>query len=129
MLPVVCPDATPGHWRAESIREALDNKRTAVWFNELVMGREEFLAPLCENAMDESDPFHVDSRGRRYYNIRNLSDFRLDLSEVSGGTTIELPPQSTVVQRVDKDKKSANYSVKQFLIEPEKTLEIQLSFK
>ncbi|MGB2959279.1 MAG: histidinol-phosphatase [Bacteroidota bacterium] len=114
---------------AESIREALDNGRTAVWFNDLVMGRKEFLEPLCENAIEVSDPFHEDGKGRRYYNIRNLSDFRLDLSEVSGGTTIELPPQSTVVQRVEKGKKSANYSVNQFLIEPEKNLEIQLLFK
>jgi histidinol phosphatase-like PHP family hydrolase len=114
---------------AESIREALDERRTAVWFNDLVMGKKEFLEPLCQNAIEVSESFYMDSRRRRYYNVRNRSDFHLELSEVGGGSSLELPPRSTVVHRVAEGKESAEYSVKQFLVEPEKNLEIRLSFR
>jgi predicted metal-dependent phosphoesterase TrpH len=114
---------------AESIREALDERRTAVWFNDLVMGKKEFLEPLCQNAIEVSESFYMDSRRRRYYNVRNRSDFHLELGEVGGGSSLELPPRSTVVHRVAEGKESAEYSVKQFLVEPEKNLEIRLSFR
>lgn len=118
-----------GERSAESIREALDNARTAVWFNDLVMGRKEFLEPLCRNSIEVSGPFLIDSEGRRYYNIRNLSDFYLEMAELSGGGSLDLPPKSTVVHRVEKTKQEATYSVEQFLIEPQKNLEIQLTFR
>jgi hypothetical protein len=114
---------------AASIREALDERRTAVWFNDLVMGKKEYLEPLCLGAIQVSESFHADSKGRRYYNIRNRSDFHLELNEVTGGATIELPAQSTVVHRVAKETTSTTFSVKQFLVEPEKNLEIRLSFE
>jgi hypothetical protein len=113
---------------AESIHDALDNRRTAVWFKDMMIGREIYLRPLYEGSVNVSGPFYTSSSGVRYYNLKNRSDFSFSMKETSGGKTIDLPPQSTIVITAKKDETSRGFSVENFLVEPENSLRVELSF-
>jgi histidinol phosphatase-like PHP family hydrolase len=113
---------------AESIRDALDDRRTAVWIKGLMIGREVYLEPLFQQSVNVSGPFYTSSKGVRYYNLKNRSDFSFELKERSGGKTIDLLPQSTIVIKAKKGETSRGFSVENFLVEPEKTLAVELLF-
>jgi hypothetical protein len=72
---------------AESIQEALVEKRTAIWVNDLIIGREEHLKPLFYNAVEVSAPHYVDARRKKYVKIKNTSDFLLEIEFKSGAAT------------------------------------------
>lgn len=114
---------------AESIHEALLNARTAVWFNELVIGKKEFLEPLFEQSVTTGKSFFSDNDGNRFYNLSNGSDFNLVLQSADGKETIDLPARSTVIVSVKKDQLEMDYVVSNFMIEPEKSLPVKLVFE
>jgi histidinol phosphatase-like PHP family hydrolase len=114
---------------AESIREALDNARTAVWFNNLVMGRKEHVEPLFWGSVDLSEPFYTEFKGKTYANFRNTSDFRIEMEDVKSGETIKLLPQSTVIVGFEDKVSARSFKITNFLVEPEKPLEITLEIK
>ena len=110
----------------EGIREALESARTAVWFNNMVLGRAAQLEPLFLNSIKLSDAFYRDQRGRTYHNLSNISDFTLKLLDLDSKTQMELPPQSTLVIQFDEVRNSRRMSVENFLVAPDKALEITL---
>jgi 3',5'-nucleoside bisphosphate phosphatase len=114
---------------AESIREALVEARTAVWFNELVIGKKEFLQPLFGQSIRISRSFFTDNDGNQFYNLSNVSDFNLTLQPVDGKETIDLMARSTVIVTVKEDKRELEYVVSNFMIEPEKSLSVKLTFE
>ena len=59
---------------AESIKEALRDQRTAIWYNDLVIGRKDHIEPLFYDAIELSPAHHLDSRRRRYAKLRNKTD-------------------------------------------------------
>lgn len=113
----------------EGVKEALENARTAVWFNNSVIGREEFLEPLFYNSVVISKVFFTDEKQRNYHNLTNKSDFLFIMEDLNSGEKLELLPQSTIVLQFDEVRDSRNLVVNNFLVEPEKFLEVVLSVK
>jgi len=111
---------------AESIREALDNARTVVWFDDKVIGRKEYVEPLCQGSIDLSDPFYTELNGKSYANLKNQSDFLIELKDTESGEKFKLTPQSSIIVTFKKNSPKRNFEVTNFLIEPEKSLEISL---
>jgi hypothetical protein len=111
----------------ESIHEALDQARTAVWFKDMVIGKREFVEPLAGQCLEISKSFYTDSRKNRFYNLKNKSDFKFIL-QPDEGEMIELMPQTTAIITMGEDTKEMGYTVQNFLVEPEKSLRVTLSF-
>jgi len=112
----------------EGIHDALENARTAVWFNEKVIGKEEFLQPLFTRSIDISDSFFKDSKHNRFYNLKNNSDFLFILKRVDSETQIELLPQTTAILSVEPNRNEITFEVENFLVEPNKSLSVKLLF-
>jgi histidinol phosphatase-like PHP family hydrolase len=111
---------------AESIKEALEAARTVVWFNDLVIGRKEYIEPLFYNSIEISDAFFTDNRARTYHNLKNQSDFKLQLVDIDTGERITLPPQSTSIVLFDGVSNARHMEVENFIIGVEKHLEVIL---
>jgi hypothetical protein len=110
------------------IREALDSARTAVWFNDMVLGPEKLLRPLAAAAIAVTGPFFVDGEGTRYYSVRNATDLPLTLTDTASGEQLDLLPRSSVVTKAAKEVKARSFSVKNFLVGPSDTLAVRLPF-
>lgn len=111
----------------ESIHEALNQARTAVWFKDMVIGKQEYLEPLVNESLELSKSFYTDNRENRFYNLKNKSDFRLLLQPDEGGL-VELLPQTTTIITMSQDKTSMGYTIENFLVGPEKPLYMKLNF-
>jgi len=75
----------------ESIKEGLESGRTAVWFNESVIGKSEFLIPLIEHSLivkrsytmksytgeSSVQAVEIENKSSTDYILENLSDFSL----------------------------------------------------
>ncbi len=110
------------------IHEALNNTRTAVWFNDMVIGKLEFLDALVDQSLDISESFYTDNKQNRFYNLKNKSDFKFMLQPAEEGDMIELLPQTTVIITLGQGENKIDYTVQNFLIEPGKSLQVTLSF-
>jgi len=113
---------------ADGILDALNAARTAVWFNDLTIGKEIYLGPLFDESIKTSAPFFIDQDGKKYFNIKNTSDFLFTMVDSSTGETLELLPESTTILTIEAEEKERIFEIKNFLIEPEKPLEITISF-
>lgn len=68
---------------AEAIREALFNRRTAVYSGELLVGEERFLRPILERSLVVIPPAgRIKGKGRVYAQLRNESEVPLKLKAV-----------------------------------------------
>ena len=94
--------------------------------NKLVIGQKKFLEPLFYNSIVISKSFYTDERKRDYHNLTNNSDFLFVMEDSDSGEKIELLPQSTIVLRFDAVRDSRNMVVRNFLVEPEESLEVVL---
>ena len=111
-----------------SVKEALRERRTAVWYKDLMIGREAQLAPLL-SASVEFEPIHFRTENEAYLKVRNKCPMDLSLSACPGCIgpfKLTLPAESTMLLSLpmQKDQKSVklNYIVTNFLIAPEKGL-------
>ena len=110
------------------IREALDSARTAVWFNDMVLGRVEHLRPLVGAAIEVKGPFFVDGPGMRYYTVGNLTDIPVAMADSATGEILELLPRSSVVTKTAPGVDARTFSVTNFLVGPQDTLQVRLRF-
>lgn len=118
-----------------SIREALFDRRTIVWFQNTLMGREQHLAPLLVSSLSLHDVSYGD-RERLRVQITNRSDvdFRLRNRSDYGFTGytdfIDVPQHSTVRLTVKTGKKveaiELPFEVLNALTAPKKTATITL---
>ena len=128
MTLVFARSATP-----EAIYEALMDRRTAVYFDEFVIGEEKYLKELFENAV-EINVRKTDDKTAQI-TFRNKSDLTFYLKKTSHdprlvyfrNTSIEpvtIKPQSvqTITVRLNDGIKGGdvNFSVENFLVEPNK---------
>jgi histidinol phosphatase-like PHP family hydrolase len=111
---------------AEGVRVALESARTAVWFNNMVIGRKKYLEPLFNNSIEISDAFYTDERNKSYYKLKNISDFIFHLEDLDSKEKIDLMPESTVVIQFDEVRDSRRMLVRNFLVEPDTFLEVLL---
>lgn len=85
----------------ESIREALLNKQTVVYFNNLLIGREEFLKPLIKSSLTIKKAEYQKDTSVLMVSIENNSNTEFTLKNKSGYTfhkssdLIHIEPKST----------------------------------
>jgi hypothetical protein len=115
----------------DGLRQALRQGRTAVWFEDQVIGRREWLAPLFA-ACVQVDPPHLEDRGTCWLNVHNRSDLEFHLTRTAGPgpAELDLPPRSVYSLKVRRGAAAApiemGYTVDNFLVEPEQGLAVTL---
>jgi len=127
-----------------AIKEALLKKRTAVYFNELLIGEKKFLKPIVEQAIEILNPkVSVKGKGRAYIQIYNKSDltFNLaadrDLAELSIPSEITFYPGKTSILQIKSKSTDVSgkrslllpYSIKNLLVAPDTGLPIDLAIE
>ncbi len=115
-----------------SIKEALVERRTAVWVNDLVIGKELFIRPLAENALNIAAPHFVDGRRRKYVKIANTSDFLFDMEYLDGKSggyfdNMILKPHTTQILVFNPGEKEKRFRVRNFHTRPDERLIITVS--
>ncbi len=125
----------------EAVKEALFTRRTAVCFNELLIGEEKFLGPLYDNSVEVlSKEVFVTGRGGIDLRIRNNSSFDMKLvldsnpKNISAQKNVTLYGNRTVLIRISSTKEDLaetkkveiSYKIRNFLIEPEKGLPVRI---
>lgn len=133
---VFATERTPG-----AIKEALFNRRTAVYSGGLLVGEERFLQPIFERSINVINPEgELRGKGRLYVQIHNASDVTFELKrsgqseEVTFPASLELPAGRTVLLEVRGTGKAGPgtrqfalpYVVGNLLVAPEQGLAVTL---
>jgi len=128
----------------QAVKEALLARRTAVYHNELLMGNEQYLKPIVEQAIEILKPtVSVKGTGWTTIQIQNRSDllFELvsekDMVEISFPDAIKLAPDKTTLFSIRGKSKSLSgkkkieipYVVKNLLVAPEKGLPVAFNIE
>ena len=107
----------------DSIKQALMEGRTAVWFGDQVIGRREWLAPVFDACVEVAKP-HLRSGNDVWVKVSNRSPFDLKLTRTAGPgpARIELPATTVNLLKIRLPADGAAvefaYTVDNFLIEP-----------
>lgn len=107
----------------DGLKEALRQRRTAVWFNDQIIGRQEWLEPLLARSVAVAKP-HLRSKEAVWFEIRNSSDVDVKLKRTGnvGPAELVLPAQSTSMAKIGTSKPDEPielaYEVTNFLIAP-----------
>ena len=126
MTLVFAKDRTP-----EAVKEALFARRTAVWYNNQLIGRQEWLAPLAERAIRVAAP-HLRSKDALWVQIENLCDvdFELDRTGSVGPGKLSLPAATVSVVKIDTptsgEPLELAYTAANWLITPGRGLPVTL---
>jgi hypothetical protein len=116
----------------EGLKEALMEGRTAVWFNDQMIGRPEWLEALLEESVEIAPPHY---RGKDYVLVKvsNKSDIEIQLERTGsvGPGTLTLPAQSTSMVKIGTGSPESpidlSYEVTNFLIAPGEGLPISVT--
>ena len=126
---------------SKSIKEALFAHRTAVYYGNTLIGKEEFLAPLFENSVSlNKSELKLQGKNRAYISIKNSSevDYELvldhDLEEINVPGQLTLPGERTVLFSISakSDNLSGSkrieipYRVQNLKVKPEESLLIKI---
>jgi hypothetical protein len=107
----------------EALHESLKERRTAVWFNDQIIGRQEWLAPLLNGCVSIAKP-HMRSKDAVWVEMRNTSDVDVKLKRTgkAGPAELVLPAQSTSVVKIGTSNPGEPielaYEATNFLIAP-----------
>jgi len=127
-----------------AIKEALLARRTAVYHNDLLMGEEQFLNPVFEQAIRILNPrVSIKGTSRATIQIHNESDLMIELTsaktfdEISVPETITLYPGKTIAFQLNGKETTMSgtkqfalpFIAKNFLIAPDKGLSINLNIE
>jgi hypothetical protein len=114
----------------DGIQEALKSGRTAIWVEDKLYGRAEFLKPLFEASV-EFCPVYRRNGVTAMLEVRNKSDVPFELGRKGNAKGLILEPNSTTILRPTVNKESGKaeiiYEVKNLLIEPGKGLPITVT--
>jgi hypothetical protein len=125
----------------QGIRDALFDRRTAIYWKEIVIGEEQFLRPLFKECLEVLTP-KITLRGTRsaYLQISNPSDLPLKLASSYKGDKLRMPehitlhPDKTVSFSIRATSRSFSgnervqlpFIVENFYVAPEKGMPVQL---
>ncbi len=127
----------------KGIKDALLNRRTAVYYEDLLIGVEKYLKPIYENSISvSSTELTIKGKGRVMFTIENNSDLIFDLVKTAAVGHISAPEKITIhanrtvfVQLrgksktfTGKEKIRLNYEVKNLLVSPGEGLPVDLVF-
>ena len=131
----------------KGIKNALFERKTMVWFNNLIIGEEQNISPIVNKNLElhylgygeKSPNFEEDDKGSLVLkvNLKNNSalPYKLlhngDYTFMSQSNLIEIPPYDNLILRVKtikkKDKIELYFKVLNAIIGPQKNLDIILS--
>lgn len=116
----------------EAIKEALFAGRTAVWFEDKLIGRQEWLAPLLAECIRVRPPHLRDKDNNRMtVEVENRSAMDIHLVVGKGRPTV-VPAGGVILMTVPHDAPGKpferEYTVANFLIAPETGLPVTLRF-
>jgi 3',5'-nucleoside bisphosphate phosphatase len=116
----------------KAVKEALGERRTAVWFHGQVIGRQEWLAPLFERSISDLRPTRREG-DRLWLTAENLTstDIQLERTGRVGPPTLTLPAQATTsfwiaVEPGRPAPSELPYVATNFFIGPDKPLPVKL---
>jgi hypothetical protein len=126
MTLVLARERTP-----ESVREALVEGRTAVWYKNQLIGREQWLRPLFEGALRVHPP-HLRGKDAIWVKVSNDCDLDIWLEQRGnvGPGKIHLPARTTSLLKISvpqpREPVELSYTATNFLIAPETFLPVTL---
>ncbi|MBW8017426.1 MAG: histidinol-phosphatase [Planctomycetes bacterium] len=111
----------------ESVRQALDAGRTAVWYKNKLIGKEEYLSRLFKQIVKVSD-FKLEN-GSLTCKLTNsaLIDLNMERKGKHGPEKLTIPARSSV--EIKLDGSNLKYCVKNFLVNPKQSLLVEFSLK
>ena len=115
----------------EGLREALFAGRTAVWYQNQLIGREPELAAMF-SACIRGNPPHHRAGNRVWVKIENRCELDIELQRVGdvGPGRIKLPARATALVRIDAPAEALSaglpYRATNFLIGPDQPLSVKL---
>lgn len=114
-----------------AVKEALQVGRTAVWYQNQLVGRREYLEPLFEAAITIKQPVYRDGK-YAWLQVHNSCDVDMTLERTGGAgpATVTLPACSTVTVRTGANDSESpivlEYIATNLLIAPETGLPVRL---
>ncbi len=116
----------------DAVKDALMNGRTAIWYNDQLIGKREYLQAIFNKAIAISD---IDYEGENTirFALSNNSDIDLKLDKAGGPGPKELliPPNGTVLLRLKvknvESQTELSYVVRNYLAGPNKGLPVDLT--
>lgn len=115
----------------ESLQEALQAGRTAVWYGDQIIGRRELLEPFFQACVRVAPP-HLRAKNAVWTKIENTCDLDVKLQRTGGGGPAEivLPARTTSLVKIGVADPAApgelSYAATNFLIAPEEALPVTL---
>jgi len=113
----------------ESVREAIDAGRTAIWFENKLIGKSEYLEAIAMASVKVNPP-HMTYRNTAYASIHNASDITYELEKTSGSgpATLTLPARTTIIARIgvnNEGQASLGYKITNLITGPDSCLTFQ----
>ena len=114
----------------QAIREALDNRRTAVFYKQFLIGEEQYLRPIFENSVEITDIRQGKNQVTVY--IHNKSGLTFYLKKTAHNKEVvyfreyEIAPhsrQSITIRFPENSRNTMNFEVTNLLVKPGKGLE------
>lgn len=115
-----------------ALKEALVAGKTAVWYKNQLVGKEEYLSAMFA-ACVEVRPVHHRGKNTAWVEMRNRCELAIALDRTGkvGPGRIVLPPCSVSVVKIDASKEALSqglsYKTGNFLIGPARPLEVKLA--
>jgi len=115
----------------EGLREALEAGRTLVWFENCLMGREQYASAMFDACVRIHPPHHR-TRDRLHVEIENASELNIELERIgdAGPAKITLPARAISLVEIalpTGDPPPLAYRTRNFLIGPDRPLPVNLS--
>jgi hypothetical protein len=117
-----------------ALKEALVEHRTAVWFKDQLIGRQEWLEPLLAQCVRVGKP-HLRSKNAVWVEVRNLCDLDIKLQRTGklGPAQVTLPARGTIVAKINvktpQEPVELSYTATNLLIAPGKGLPVTVKIE
>ncbi|MBD3265421.1 histidinol-phosphatase [bacterium] len=115
-----------------SVKEALFAGRTAVWYENQLIGRQEFLKEVFHEALEIEEPYLAENN-TYYLEMKNTADIELVMERTGahGPASMTIPPKSTIQLRVKTEggleEIDLEYTVNNFLVSPGTGLPVEFT--
>jgi hypothetical protein len=115
----------------DGVKEALFEGRTAVWFEDQLIGRQELLGPLFDRCLRIAPP-HLRSKDAVWVEMENVCDLEVKLKRTGnlGPVELVLPARSVSLVKIGTSRPAEPpelaYTATNFLIAPEQGLPVTL---
>lgn len=115
----------------EALKEALLEGRTTVWHGKQLIGREKYLDAIFKASVKAAKPYYR-YKDTVWFEVKNTLciDIQLEKTGGAGPEKLTLPANSTTLLKTkvkdDAEEVKLSYTVKNFLIAPDKGLAIEL---